>query len=150
MRCTVCGREAMNLEANYCDYCGSSFREYGQESRDSQTTTKGTYNESGVSDSGYSAFGMSEYRESAMEKQSMGSMLAEENKPVTTWTYLGVLLLPMVPWVGTIAWLVVMLYWAFSSKMDAARKHFARAYMIFMGISMIVLIGLASVLMPTL
>lgn len=148
MRCEVCGREAMNPEANYCDYCGSSFRDCGQESRSNQTATKGSYSESGVSDAGYSAFGMSEYREPAMEKQSMGSMLAGENKPVTTWTYLGVLLLPVVPWVGTIAWLVVMLYWAFSSRVDAARKHFARAYMIFMGISLAVLMGLLGMLMP--
>ncbi|MBQ9767683.1 MAG: hypothetical protein IJW37_06240 [Lachnospiraceae bacterium] len=149
MRCAVCGREAMNPEANYCDYCGSSFRKYGQEGWSNQTTTKVGNNESGVSDSGYSAFGMSEYREPSQEKQGLGSVPAGEYKPVTTWTYLGVLLLPMVPWVGTIAWLVVMCYWAFSSNVDAARKHFARAYMIFMGISLVVLMSLLSVLMPT-
>lgn len=29
MRCTICGREITNQEANYCDYCGTALRDAG-------------------------------------------------------------------------------------------------------------------------
>ena len=30
MKCNVCGRHTQNEEANFCDYCGSPFREHMQ------------------------------------------------------------------------------------------------------------------------
>lgn len=139
MRCTICGREAMNPEANYCDYCGSSFRECGQENRQWENGAGEKFRD-GVSEERYSAFGTGEYRESTVGNNDRPAV--GENKKITIWTYLGVLLLPLIPWIGTIAWFVILCYWSFSIKIDEARKCFARAYLIYMGIAVAVLAGL--------
>lgn len=128
MRCTVCGREAMNPEANFCDYCGSSFREMKE---------NGAYepDRTNTEEGGYSAFGTGTYREPGTVERRTG----EQGKPVSTWTYLGAFLLPLVPGVGALAFLVLLFYWAFAANVDKARKGFGRAYLIYLGLAMLLL-----------
>lgn len=133
MRCMVCGREAMNPEANFCDYCGSSFRE-AKQSGVYETEIKND----GTEEGGYSAFGTGTYREQGTMEQRSN----EQGKPVSIWTYLGAFLLPLVPGVGALAFLVLLFYWAFAANVDKARKNFGRAYLIYLGLAMLLLSAL--------
>lgn len=147
MRCTVCGREAMNPEANYCDYCGSSFRKYGQEGWGASEPDGNRYEENTGTDEGYSAFGTNTYQKETVQRES-GNQGTGDNKKITLWTFLGVFFLPLVPWFGVIVWLVLLVYWATNSQIDDARKNFARAYLIYMAVAMIILFGFGNALMP--
>lgn len=142
MRCRECGREAMNPEANFCDYCGSSFRQYGEALRTEEKTQ-----ESG----GYSAFGTAEgYRgEESSRYGSAGSATESDAKPVTIWTFLGVMMIIFVPYIGFYAFLGILLYWGFSSAVDGVRKTFARAMLVFAVLMLILMVFSLSVMMQS-
>ena len=109
MRCTMCGREIANPEANYCDYCGTALRE-------------------------------GEYREIVAEQPRE---TAPKTDRVSTWSFLGVMALPFLPLVGSLAYLVFLFYWAFSSTIQDSRKSFARAMLIYTAVilAFVLLIG---------
>lgn len=112
MRCEVCGREAMNPEANYCDYCGTSFREAG--------------------------FQAEVKREQAdPEKKTV----ATGGQVPTLW-FLGVMCLPFVPMIGAFAYLGVLFYWGFSNNINDSRKSFGRATLIFTGVMVMLLMAM--------
>lgn len=71
-----------------------------------------------------------EYREIQVEqpKKTVNEPKADR---VSTWLFLGVMCLPIIPFVGTIAYLVVLFYWAFASSIVDSRKSFARATLIY-------------------
>lgn len=147
MRCTVCGREAMNPEANYCDYCGSPFRKYGQEGWGNSEAESNRYETNAGTNDGYSAFGTDTYHRDTTPKEPVNQGMGD-NKKITIWTFLGAFFLPLVPWVGAIAWIVLLLYWSVNSQVDDVRKNFARAYLIYMAVALIILLGLGDALMP--
>lgn len=64
---------------------------------------------------------------------------------VSTGVFLGVMLLPMIPMVGWILYLVLLFYWAFASSVEDSRKSFARASLIYSGITLVLMIVLVSV-----
>jgi len=101
MRCEVCGREAMNPEANYCDYCGTSFREAGFRA------------------------------EIKKEQEAPGQKTAATGGQVPMLWFLGVMCLPFVPVIGAFAYLGVLFYWSFSDQIQDSRKSFGRATLIF-------------------
>lgn len=59
-----------------------------------------------------------------------------DGKPVRvpTSSFLGVMCLPLIPFVGGIVYLVYLFYWAFSSGIEDSRKSWARATLIYAGI----------------
>lgn len=99
MRCTMCGREITNPDANYCDYCGT-------------------------------ALGDAAYREEQPEQHTTKED-AQKADRVPTGVFLGVMCLPIIPFVGTLAYLVVLFYWAFAAGIEDSRKSFARATLIY-------------------
>lgn len=109
MRCEVCGREAMNPEANYCDYCGTSFRE-----------------------SGFQA-------EIKREQAAAESKTPATGGQVPMVWFLGVMCLPFVPAIGAFAYLGVLFYWSFSNNINDSRKSFGRATLIFTGAMVLLL-----------
>ena len=109
MRCEVCGREAMNPEANYCDYCGTSFRE-----------------------AGFQAEIKKEQAESEKKAPATGGQVP------MSW-FLGVMCLPLVPAIGAFAYLGLLFYWGFSNNINDSRKTFARATLIFTGAVVVLL-----------
>lgn len=148
MRCKVCGREAMNPEANFCDYCGSSFRQYGEGFRQEEPKAQETGN--------YSAFGTLENdrqelygEESHRAGRGVGNVAGEEEKPVTIWTFLGVLLVLFVPYIGFYVFLGMLFYWAFASNISGVRKTFGRAMLIYAVIMLIFMMISLSVLMES-
>lgn len=104
MVCKSCGRSTSNENANFCDYCGTSYKEviYHQ-------------NE---------------------ERQSIESIVKERNeveegdKPISFRNWMGTLLLPIIPLVGPIIYLVMMLVWAFGSDTNQTKKNWARASLV--------------------
>lgn len=133
MRCMVCGREAMNPEANYCDYCGSSFRQYGENTWGTSTVQESHPAVNTEEPDAYTAFGTAEYRD-GVSGAGRESQEVKQEKKVSTGLFLGVMLLPFVPMIGSIAYLVILFYWAFSSYITDARKNWARATLIYTAI----------------
>ena len=105
MQCSMCGREIMNPNANYCDYCGT-------------------------------AVGAAAYREVQPQQTTTGN--GQKPERVSTWLFLGIMCLPFVPFVGTIAYLVFLFYWAFAPSIEDSRKSFARATLIYTAISLVI------------
>ncbi len=60
-------------------------------------------------------------------------------KPMTALKWLGLILLPFIPFIGPIAYLVLIFKWAFSSK-DITLKGFAQAILTLMLVAVILTI----------
>lgn len=130
MRCMVCGREAMNPEANYCDYCGSPFRESEKNGQDATSVRNAYQDREAPGESGYTAFGTTEYREE-LRMPRKGSSQA---KGISVWMFLGIMCLQFVPGIGLFAYIGVLLWLGFSPQIADARKNWARASLIYTGI----------------
>jgi H+/gluconate symporter-like permease len=111
--CKSCGRSTSNENANFCDYCGASYKEV--------------------------IFIQNE------DKQKKDSQIRESNeiedgeKTISFRNWVGTLLLPVIPLVGPIIYLVMMLVWAFGSDTNKSKKNWARASLV-VGCVFIVLI----------
>ena len=83
------------------------------------------------------AVGAAAYREVQPQRQVTSGT---EQKPerVSTWLFLGIMCLPFVPFVGSIAYLVFLFYWAFAPSIEDSRKSFARAMLIYTAISLVI------------
>jgi len=135
MRCSECGREPMNQEANFCDYCGNSFRRYGDQGWQTEETMKKE-----TKTQGYSAFGMPgeedetqgatyhTYGQTAHKEYASGGAAG---KVTSVGTYLAAMLSMFIPYVGVYLFLGILAYWGFGSKVSSERKNFARALLIF-------------------
>ncbi|MCH5272624.1 MAG: hypothetical protein J1E35_03030 [Lachnospiraceae bacterium] len=139
MRCMVCGREAMNPEANYCDYCGSSFRQYGENTWEAPSVQNNRSAENTKEPQAYTAFGTTEYRDNVYEAEQKAQNGEHENK-ASTGMFLGVMLLPFVPMIGSIAYLIILFHWAFSAYITDARKNWARATLIYTAIIFVLIL----------
>ena len=62
---------------------------------------------------------------------------ANDYRPMTTAKWLGLTLLPFIPGIGTIIYLILILKWAFGPTKDLTLKGFARANLIILIISII-------------
>ncbi|MBQ8316367.1 MAG: zinc ribbon domain-containing protein [Lachnospiraceae bacterium] len=105
MRCTMCGREITNQDANYCDYCGT-------------------------------ALGDAAYREAQPVQPATVTDAPKEDR-VSTWLFLGAMLLMFVPVVGFFAHVGILLYWAVATSVVDSRKSFARAILIYEGATLV-------------
>jgi ribosomal protein L37E len=107
MVCKACGRKTENENANYCEYCGTPFREniafkqeetapvYMQQSVDSNTDEK-----------------------------------EESEKPISFGNWMGTMLLPFIPIIGFFIYPVMLFVWAFGSDTPPSKKNWARASLI--------------------
>lgn len=101
MICPVCGRTTENENANFCENCGTSFRvTNNQNTSFSPVDTVTT--------------------ESVKPKQ--------EEIPFRT--FLGVMLLPMVPMIGPLIYIVILLTWSFGKQYSGTQKNYARATLV--------------------
>lgn len=111
MTCNSCGRTSMNENANFCDYCGTSFRE-------------------------------AVYIESHQEKKENILKNEEElkdNKDISFLSWMGIMLLPVIPVIGPIVYFVMMLVWSFAKDINKTKKNWARASLI-VGLVFIVIV----------
>lgn len=123
MKCNVCGRYIANDEANFCEYCGSSFREHVQTYSDVQnknyTTDQSTYDENG--------------RYNMLYHQ-------QDNKPVSFLNFLASYGIFFIPFAGWLIFFVMLFIWAFSNNTPISKKNWARATLIFLGVLMVFMV----------
>lgn len=114
MVCHSCGRSTQNEEANFCYYCGTSFRE---------------------NNNVYEAIKQESTNTSIGQQGKMES----ETKAVSFKNWLGSMLLPFIPFIGWLIYIVMLFVWAFSEDTPQSKKNWARANLI-VGIISIILI----------
>lgn len=138
MICKTCGRTIANEEANFCEYCGASFRvgvdniypEFKNNATNVYQNTHSNYGQDGSAHmQGNASFRGSHYQSD--NSQSVAD--TQDNtieKPMTFVNWLMVMLLPFIPMVGMIAYLALLFMWAFGAKTPATRKNWARAMLV--------------------
>jgi hypothetical protein len=132
MICNNCGRQLQNETANFCEYCGASFREQAQAAR--PETGKPFYSIPGM-----------QQEATPMNNQNImpGVPIGMQEKPISFMSWLGtyailgaLLFIPYFGWIGLIA---LLLFWAFSNKTPATKKNWARVTLIFVGIVIVII-----------
>lgn len=104
MVCKACGRNSASENANYCEYCGTSFREnIPLKQEDYQAVSA----------------------QPIVETNNR-----ESDKPITFGNWIGTMLLPFIPIVGIFIYIVMMFVWAFGSDTPQSKKNWARASLI--------------------
>ncbi|MDF2610458.1 MAG: hypothetical protein K0R92_1932 [Lachnospiraceae bacterium] len=104
MICNVCGRNTDNAHANFCEYCGSSFRQDTEQLQYEHTATL----------------------------NADAAMIHTENinageKPISFWNWLVSMLLLYIPVVGIFIYPIMLFVWAFSSSTPKSKQNWARA-----------------------
>lgn len=145
--CKACGRSSHPDDANFCYYCGSSFREesdpiFEHKNQPNQSMNNQEENKS----EGDQASQKQQNQPQSMFGQmfgSIGNMAAAKAEdaplepPIAFRSWILLLLLPFVPYIGPIAFLVMLFLWGFSVKSTKTQKNFARAMLIFVAILLI-------------
>jgi uncharacterized protein YqhQ len=103
MICQACGRNTENENANYCEYCGTSYRE-----------SKGVIYE----------------KDFVKSNEVQENVIKDEEKSTSFKNWLGSMLLPFIPVVGFIIYIVMLFVWAFSSETPKSKKNWARASLV--------------------
>ena len=133
MMCNNCGRQPQNESANFCEYCGASFREQSQAAR---PDTGRPFN---------SIPGMQQ-EAIPLNHQNIvpGVPSGMQERPISFMSWLGtyailgaLFFIPYFGWIGSIA---LLLFWAFSNKTPATKKNWARVSLIFVGIMLIIVV----------
>ena len=134
MRCNNCGRNTQNEEANFCEYCGSSFRE-SRLSPNPAAPREQNYTEASGN--------FQEVMAMKMSDKVMGQETSQaENieKPITFLNWLGTYGILFVPLIGGLIFFVMLFVWAFSGATPASKKNWARVTLIFIAVAFIILI----------
>lgn len=143
MVCKVCGRTIANEEANFCEYCGASFRP-GSDNKIDETAASnaqqqytsapsfegsadGTNARQGTFEQGFKTFG-------SMYGQNQGNTQQSAERPMTFGNWIAIMLLPFIPVVGSIAFIALLFVWSFNKSVPATRKNWARATLVMLGI----------------
>ncbi|WP_310602229.1 hypothetical protein [Anaerosporobacter sp.] len=103
MICKICGRHIENENANFCENCGESLRAYN----------------------GF------DYQESVNPiPVAPVEPTKEPSKEISFKTFLGIMLLQIIPVCGWFIYVVVLFTWAFGNKQSQTHKNFAKASLI--------------------
>lgn len=112
MVCNTCGRTTNNDDANFCEYCGSSFREPA-----------------------HPALNLAPQSQMVVEREY-------KEKPVSFLNWLGTYGLMLIPIFGWLVYLVMLFVWAFGNNTPESKRNWARATLIYTVITVIVAIVL--------
>ncbi len=107
MVCNNCGRQIRNEEANFCEYCGHSFREQQQQAA------------------------VNPVLPNPILPKQLAVVQEKEDKPLTFLSFLGSYGIFFIPVIGSLLFPIMLLVWSFSSKVSATKKNWARATLIF-------------------
>lgn len=119
MNCKVCGRNIEREEANFCEYCGASLRDTVE---------------------------AAEVQSNAAEQ--IVSVDKTGEKVITFQNWLGVMMLPLIPFVGSLIYIVMMFIWAFGGNVPKSKKNWARANLIVTAIGFLLLVYLIATMIP--
>lgn len=124
MVCNSCGRDNKNENANFCEYCGESFREGNVQK------TEPTYNSNQGGTENASVI------QPPMPSQAID--INKDKKPVSFLNWLGTYAIMLIPLVGGLVFFVMLIVWSFSSNTPESKKNWARATLVFMIILLII------------
>lgn len=151
MICKVCGRTIANEEANFCDYCGASFREMksGEDtaqtnttpfSMDGQVSGEQTYHQDQQYTQNQPAWQGQSHQQAQSYQQMSQSINNQKERPISFLNWLGTMLLPYVPVFGSITYIVMLFIWAFGKDSNPSKKNWARAKLVVTAIGIIFMI----------
>jgi len=130
MTCHTCGRQIQNENANFCEYCGASFREHAQAAP-----------ASGMGQPFYSRLNTTE----PIPNMMAGMQQKASEQPTSLLGWIGRYAILFVPFAN----IVMLLIWAFSNTTPASKKNWARATLIFLAFVFILFIGYMAAVMST-
>lgn len=122
MVCNSCGRSTSNENANFCDYCGASYKEVVFIQNEDK----------------YKADSLKE--SSAVREVENENIVGEQEKSISFGNWVGSLLLPFIPLVGPIINLVMMLVWAFGSDTSKSKRNWARASLVVVIVNIVLIV----------
>lgn len=125
MICNNCGRQIQNEAANFCEYCGFSFREQTQAAR-----PEGGQNFNSKPDMQQGPVPVSVFGQPRTAMQQPGI----SEKPISFLSWLGTYALLLVPYVGWLIFIIMLFVWAFGNNTPVTKKNWARVTLIFVGI----------------
>lgn len=142
MICRACGRVIANENANFCEYCGTAVDEHRQSMEQiyfekNRETNNREENRIEPETGTPGLIGI--LNGTAGTAKSEGSM--------SFLHWLVVLLLPYIPMIGGIAYLVLLFVWAFGSTASGTRKSWARATLVTLIIGIVMLGSMLSSLL---
>ena len=112
MECKVCGRTSINESANFCDYCGASFREgveyYPEHKQDVAQKQNEEVKTPGI----------------------MDAFSGSSEKPMSFGNWMALFALLFIPYIGALIFIVLIFIWAFGSQTAPTKKNFARALLV--------------------
>ena len=131
MTCHTCGRQIQNETANFCEYCGASFRE--------KVHTAPT--------PGMEQPFLSRPFTAGPIPNSMPGMQHETpaEKPTSLLGWLGMYAILLVPFAN----IILLLIWAFSDATPSGKKNWARATLIFLLFIFILFVGYMAAVMSS-
>lgn len=151
MICKVCGRTVANEEANFCEYCGTSFREMRmngtQPFENESSTFQGSqlYTQREPVTSGQSFKSESFEREVFQQNREVREKFGmQQGRPMSFFGWLGIMLLPFVPLIGGISYVVLLFVWAFGKDTEPVKKNWARAKLVFVLFLIVIMVGFFS------
>ncbi|MBO4484618.1 MAG: zinc ribbon domain-containing protein [Lachnospiraceae bacterium] len=111
--CKVCGRKNPLEDANFCYYCGASLKDGAAVSIEKPEAEKA--------------------------EETPAADLTREKRPFTVKHWLGLFLCLLIPLYGWIAFIVIALISAFGANATDERRSFAKAFLLFIVIAVIVI-----------
>ncbi len=147
MICKICGRMITNEEANFCEYCGASFRP-GTDNKVSESSMdsgmKADLNHSMESNIQFDRSRTSETQQingtinRGMQGQNVKQaaplgvfrFFSGSNQPMTFGNWIVIYALPFIPVVGFISFLVLLFSWGFGANTAPTKKSWARATLV--------------------
>ena len=121
MRCNVCGRPSQNEEANFCEYCGSSFREQRQNSNNTRPRNPGYPYPNGPINS------MGPIQGNGITGGYGRPAYEPAEKPISFKSWLGSYGLLFIPFVGWLVFVIMLIVWSLSESIPESKKNWARA-----------------------
>lgn len=133
MICKVCGRNIANEEANFCEYCGASFRP-GTDNK----VSEGYINQNIQVQRPY--LNMEYEQKMNQEREKVVQSVAVPDKTMSFGDWMLSYVLLFVPYVG----IGFLFFWAFGKSTPPTKKNWARVMLILMGIAVILMFGVMS------
>lgn len=162
MVCRTCGRIIANENANFCEYCGAAtdanrdgamnynrYADGGTDGASHNTVSGGTEyaNRAEREDASYDAgqqggFGYGQTQSgtaglSAILNGTAGTAETESSMSFIHWIV--IMVLPYIPMIGTLAYLVLLLIWAFGRTASKTRRSWARATLVITVVAMVMM-----------
>jgi uncharacterized membrane protein YvbJ len=122
MTCKVCGRDVANENANFCEYCGASFR--------FNTTVEQKTVNPGVN---------------VQEINKTNEEITD--KPISLGHWMLCMILPFIPVLGVYLYPILLVFWSFNRNTSKSKKNWARASLIMYIILVIIFILFGAAIM---